>query len=169
MKEAESRVASEELGRVLIRRVRWLTTVFVAGLVLSGATAIPIETQLNWGAAWAGSMPSELAVWLGRVREAVHASNVSHPFLAYGTDWLAFGHFAIAVLFLGAVRDPVRNAALYRSGMVVCLLVIPYALALGAVRGIPLWWRLIDCRFGIGGFVPLWLCHRWIRRCHPAA
>ena len=37
---------------------------------------------------------------------------------------------------------------------------IPYALIMGGVRGIPLWWRLIDCSFGVLGAVPLWLCQR---------
>jgi hypothetical protein len=29
------------------------------------------------------------------------------------------------------------------------------------VRGIPGWWRMIDAAFGLVGFVPMWLCHRW--------
>ena len=32
-----------------------------------------------------------------------------YPLLAYGTDWLAFSHLVLAVVFLGAWRDPVRN------------------------------------------------------------
>jgi len=31
----------------------------------------------------------------------------------------------------------------------------------GAVRGIPFWWRLIDCSFGIFGIIPLFLCKQW--------
>jgi len=23
------------------------------------------------------------------------------------------------------------------------------------------WWRLIDCSFGVGGAIPLWFCRRW--------
>ena len=34
-------------------------------------------------------------------------------------------------------------------------------LVFGHVRGIPLWWRVIDAAFGIVGFVPAWLCDRW--------
>jgi hypothetical protein len=29
-----------------------------------------------------------------------------YPWLAYGTDWLAFGHITIAVAFAGPIRDP---------------------------------------------------------------
>jgi hypothetical protein len=67
----------------------------------------------------------------------------------------------IALVFVGALRDPVRNRWLFDFGLIACLLVVPFALIFGAWRGIPLWWRLIDCSFGVLGFVPLWLCRRW--------
>ncbi len=41
------------------------------------------------------------------------------------------------------------------------MLVIPYALVFGGSRGIPFWWRLIDCSFGVLGFIPLWFCRQW--------
>jgi hypothetical protein len=78
--------------------------------------------------------------------------------MAYGTDWLAFGHFVIAIAFIGALRDPVRNRWLFLFGMISCVLVIPYAIICGAVRGIPFYWRLIDCSFGVVGVFPLWFC-----------
>jgi len=28
----------------------------------------------------------------------------------------------------------------------------------GAAMG---WWRLIDCSFGVLGFIPLWFCRKW--------
>jgi hypothetical protein len=83
------------------------------------------------------------------------------PFLFYGTDWLAFGHFVIAIAFIGTLKDPVRNRWLFDFGLIACALVIPFALVMGGVRGIPLWWRLVDCLFGIFGAVPLWLCRKW--------
>jgi integral membrane sensor domain MASE1 len=48
-------------------------------------------------------------------------------------------------------------------------MVIPYALVFGALRGIPFWWRLIDCSFGVFGFVPPWFCHRWVRELAAAS
>ena len=36
--------------------------------------------------------------------------------------------------------------------------VLPLALIAGAVRGIPLQWRLIDCSFGVLGFALLYYC-----------
>jgi hypothetical protein len=95
------------------------------------------------------------------VQTALHETSSHHPFLFYGTDWLAFGHFMIAVAFVGALRDPIRNRWLFTFGLVACGMVIPYALIFGAVRGIPIWWRLVDCSFGVFGSVPIWLCRKW--------
>ncbi len=155
----------------LLLRIRLFTALFIVGLVLSGATAIPLETELDWlvnatGArqlveASASSTTPAWATWLVKVQSALHETLGQHPFLAYGTDWLAFGHFVIAIAFIGALRDPVRNRWVFDFGLLACVLVIPYALVFGAVRGIPFWWRLVDCSFGVFGFVPLWLCRKW--------
>jgi hypothetical protein len=156
----------------LRRRIRALTGLFIVGLVLSGATAIPLLSEVDLLAKitgakqWVetpGSIPAPgWAVWLTRVQAALHETEQRSPFLFYGTDWLAFGHFAIAIAFLGALRDPVRNRWIFTFGMIACALVIPYALIFGGVRGIPLWWRVVDCSFGVFGIIPLWLCSRWV-------
>jgi hypothetical protein len=101
---------------------------------------------------------------LTRVQRALEETGEKAPFLFYGTDWLAFGHFMIALAFVGAIRDPVRNRWLFDFGLIACALVIPYALIFGAVRGIPFWWRCIDCSFGIFGMIPLWLAKRALAR-----
>jgi hypothetical protein len=99
--------------------------------------------------------------WLKHVQGALRQTQEQYPLLFYGTDWLAFGHFVIAIAFAGALRDPVRNRWLFDFGLIACMLVIPYALCFGSWRGIPFWWRLIDCSFGVVGFVPLWFCRKW--------
>lgn len=151
-------------------RIRWLTSIFMVGLVASGATAIPVLTEVNWLAQALGGEPdsSVLAEWLGRVRTALGQTQTQYPFLYYGTDWLAFGHFMIALVFAGALRDPVRNRWLFDFGLIACASVIPYAFAFGAVRGIPVWWRLVDCSFGVFGALPLWLCRTWVAELEPA-
>ena len=78
-------------------------------------------------------------------------------FMAYGTDWLAFAHVIIAVAFIGPWRDPVRNRWVVTFGLIACAAVIPMALVFGPLRGIPVYWLLIDCSFGVIGFIPLWL------------
>jgi hypothetical protein len=149
--------------QILQRRIKCLTWFFIVGLFISGATAIPLVPEVNWFAnLWsANGNPSSVTEWLVRIRDALAKTQSEHPFLFYGTDWLAFGHFAIAIAFIGALRDPVRNRWLFDFGLIACALVIPYAFSFGALRGIPIWWRLIDCSFGIFGAVPLWFCRKW--------
>jgi len=97
-------------GEILRRRIRWLTWLFIVGLAVSGATAIPLATEVNWMVTAMGTdNHSAMATWLVRIRDALAQTEAQHPFLFYGTDWLAFGHFAIAIAFIGALRDPVRN------------------------------------------------------------
>ena len=157
--------------KILLRRVRWLTWFFIVGLVVSGATAIPLVTELDWlvwltGARQLVVIPAftnapDWAIWLVKVQTTLQETSNKYPFLFYGTDWLAFGHFVIAIVFIGALRDPVRNRWLFDFGLIACVLVIPYALVFGGLRGIPIWWRLIDCSFGVFGFIPLWFCRKW--------
>jgi len=154
----------------LHRRVRALLVLFVVGLVVSGVTAFPIESELRWLTGMMGAGPSArpeehgtLLRWLLTVRDGLGATNRAYPFLAYGTDWLAFAHLVIAALFVGPLRDPVRNRWVIEWGMIACVAVVPLALIAGEVRGIPFWWRLIDCSFGVFGIVPLWLCWRDVR------
>jgi len=153
--------------QVLRRRIRFLTWLLIVGLVLSGATAIPLQWELDTtanilGVADSASEPATtgLAKWIVKVRDAVRDTNAKYPFVAYGFDWLAFGHFVIAIAFVGALRDPVRNIWLFQFGMIACVLIVPYAFVFGGLRGIPIPWRLIDCSFGVFGFIPLWLCQR---------
>jgi hypothetical protein len=149
--------------QTLRRRIKLLTWLFIIGLALSGTTAIPLPGELNLLVNFCGAndKSSEMARWLLRVRDALAQTQERHPFLFYGTDWLAFGHFVIAIVFFGALRDPIRNRWLFDFGLIACMLVIPYALGFGDLRGIPVWWRLIDCSFGVFGFIPLWLCRKW--------
>ena len=155
---------------LLRRRIKAITWVFIVGLVLSGATAIPLKTEMGalakiMGVAGrsSGTVTSGPAHWILLVREALWETDAKYPFLAYGTDWLAFGHFVIAVAFIGALRDPVRNVWLFTFGMIACAMVVPYAFVLGGLRGIPIYWRLIDCSFGVFGMIPVWLCRRWAK------
>lgn len=155
-------------GTLLRRRIRWLTWVFIVGLVISGVTAIPLVTEVEWlskitGAGEMVEQPTKWAMWLENINHALIDTNARHPILFYGTDWLAFGHIVIAVVFIGALRDPVRNRWLFDFGLIACAMVIPWAYWFGGLRGIPIWWRLIDCSFGVFGAVPLWWCRKWAK------
>ncbi|GAA2045825.1 hypothetical protein GCM10009839_57500 [Catenulispora yoronensis] len=135
---------------------RWLA-LFVIGLVLSGVTAFPLETETGWLSTWLHHLPapSALVAWIDRCHEALHRTNAAYPFLAYGTDWLAFGHLTIAVAFYGPWRDPVRNKWVIQFGMIACAGVVPLALICGPIRGIPFWWSVVDMSFGVFGVLPL--------------
>jgi hypothetical protein len=146
---------------------RWLA-LFIFGLVISGITAFPLVHELDL-LAWfipAGAPRPEggLAWWILHVRDGLHAMDATFPFLAYGTDWLAFGHLVIAMFFVAPLTNPVRNIAVLYTGLAACTGVIPLALICGAIRGIPLYWRLIDCSFGVLGWVPLLIVIRLIKR-----
>jgi hypothetical protein len=152
----------------LLKRIRLLLLVFLVGVVVSGATAIPLETELKLLAQIVGDSAdaphSGFAGWVLKVRDALIDINARYPFLAYGTDWLAFAHFVIAIAFIGPWRDPVKNVWVVEFGMIACALVVPFALVMGSIREIPLGWRLIDCSFGIFGIIPLWFCRRLIQQ-----
>ena len=154
----------------LRHRLRLWTWVLIIGLVFSGVTALPLQSELDLLARWLGAdhlspeqATSGFVKWILLVRDALHATNAQFPFLAYGTDWLGFAHIVIALVFVGALRHPVRNAWLFTFGMIASVFIIPWAFITGEMRGIPIYWRLIDCSFAVGGFVPCWLCHRWAR------
>src|ERR1700749_5079770 len=86
---------------------RWLIF-FMIMLALSGITAIPVETELNFLSRFF-PVDSSIGQWLDRVYTAMRETNKNYPFLAYGYDWLAFAHIVLAILFIGPVMDPVRN------------------------------------------------------------
>ncbi len=152
-----------------LRRIRVWLAVVIAGLMVSGITAFPLQTELGWMASLLQTgllrpiaASTGLLPWIERVYQGLSATNARYLFLAYGTDWLAFAHLAIAVAFIGPWIDPVRNKWVITFGLVACAGVIPLALIAGYVRGIPIGWRLIDCSFGVFGAIPLLLCRRSI-------
>jgi len=157
----------------LLKAIRRWIVFFILALVVSGVTAFGLETELGWLLGhWDGgpsrngaemlSGGSGLRGWVYAVYTALRETNANWPFLAYGYDWLAFAHLVIAVAFIGPLMDPVRNKWVILFGMIACVMVFPLAFLAGAVRGIPVYWRLIDCSFGVIGLVPLGICYRRI-------
>jgi hypothetical protein len=150
-----------------LRTIRIWLVLFMLGLVLSGVTAFPLEHETAWLASFAAAhavFPASMAEWIARVHEALRDESVRYPFLAYGTDWLAFAHLVLAVAFIGPFVDPVRNKWVLQFGLIACAGVPLLALIAGPVRGIPFAWRLIDCSFGVAGAVPLAIALRCTRR-----
>jgi hypothetical protein len=149
--------------------IRFWLALFIVGLVLSGVTAFPLQTELGWLHSTFQTAPlrpiaqtTGVLPWIARVYYAVSDTNQRYPFLAYGTDWLAFGHLVIAVAFIGPYMDPICNKWIITFGLIACAGVFPLAFIAGNIRGIPIWWRLIDCSFGFFGSIPLLLCRRTV-------
>jgi len=146
----------------LLRRIRFVVALFVVGLVLSGVTAFPLLHELELAGRILNIDPaigpheySGLRLWIALVWEALRDEQSRYPFLAYGTDWLAFGHIVIAMFFIPAWKDPARYRGIFACGLTACVGVFFIAFICGPIRGIPLYWRLIDCSFGLFGAIPL--------------
>jgi len=151
--------------------IRFWLIVEMIGLVISGLTAFPLQWELSVASAilnadWspATAWTPWLVEWIDRVHEGLLASYGPYPFIAYGTDWLAFAHLVIAAAFIGPLRDPVRNVWTVQWGLIACLGVIPLALIAGSIRGLPLGWILIDISFGVFGSIPLLFALAGIRK-----
>ena len=159
-----------------LRRIRICLAILIGGLVLSGVTAFPLQSEIHWlvsslhnASLFTPSQSIHLLPWLERVDTALSITNNRYPFLAYGTDWLAFAHIVIAIAFVGPYIDPVRNKWLISFGLIACAGVVPLAIIAGHIRGIPLPWRFIDCSFGIFGSIPLLICTQSVHALERAA
>lgn len=153
-----------EYLRLELRNCRRLLLFFIVALALSGITAFPLEWELDILKAMEDLFPAAMANWINTIATALRETNAQYPFLAYGTDWLAFAHLVIAVGFIGPYIDPVRNKWVVIHGMIACVMIFPLAFIAGSIRGIPLFWMLIDCSFGVVGLIPLYYCLRSINR-----
>ena len=136
-----------------IRKIQIITVFFMAALAVSGLTAIPVKTEIVWLQNAVPTSWGTIQQFLSTIRNALYSCDET---ILYGFDWLAFAHVVIAILFIGVLRDPVRNIWVVEFGMIACILILPFAFVMGNERGIPLWWQLIDCSFGVFGIIPLW-------------
>lgn len=150
------------------KRIKVLTWLFIVGIILSGLTAFPIETELNllrflWqdGTFIANTFPA-LSSFLKHIDIAITETNKNYPQIFYGTDWLAFAHIIIGSAFIGVLRNPVRNIWVVEWAMIACIMVFPLAWICGPIREIPVYWRIIDCSFGVFGMIPLWYIRKLI-------
>lgn len=153
--------------KLLLWKIRALTLFFMAALVVSGATAFPLETELTLLCPLlegSTGFMGDLHAWFSWILEGIQVTNENYPFLMYGTDWLAFAHIMIAVAFFGIYLKPVRNVWIVYFGMIACISIIPTVLICGLVRDIPFFWQMVDCSFGVFGIIPLIILLRLIRK-----
>jgi len=153
----------------ILRRYRLVLGLFITGLIVSGITAFPLEMETAILDRYLGvgeyvgppSIRVDFGQWIHAIHSGVEQTYAKFPFFGYGTDWLAFGHFVIAAFFILPLTNPTRYRGVLRVGLAACAGVIAIALISGQLRGIPLFWRLIDCSFGA---IPLFYCLHLIRR-----
>ncbi|MEK7952969.1 hypothetical protein [Luteolibacter soli] len=153
-----------------LKQIRLAIGIVIGGLVFSGITAFPLLQELRFLTSWVTAesqghpeLHAGFTQWILRVRDGLEVTHEHYPFLAYGTDWLAFGHLVIAMFFFLPWRDPVRYQDVLRVGVVASLAVIPLALICGPIRGIPFGWRMIDSSFGLLCLPPLLFALKKIR------
>lgn len=142
------------------REIKILLIGYVLALVISGATAMIVPEGIAWLDKSISTAWSTIYQWIHFVHLKIQASP---KFLLYGFDWLAFAHYVIAMSFYGVWKDPVKNKWVIEWAMLSSLLIFPVAFIMGAIRGIPFWWQLIDCSFGVVSLIPLIMIHRRIK------
>ena len=156
------------ISRALLH-VRFWLIFFSAALLTSGLTAIFAREGMRFlsplfmqGSILTNLWP-DMSKWLSLAYQAIEETYDKYPFLAYGYDWLAFGHFIIAIPFIMAVKDPRGNSWVITYGMIACVSVIPFAIIFGAIRGIPFFWRIVDPLFGVGGLLVLLILRKQLK------
>src|SRR3569623_182147 len=147
--------------KTLRRRIKLCLWVVIIGLVLSGITAFPLESELSFLKDHL-SPQSLIGNWIHTTYHAISVTNRQFPWLSYGSDWLAFAHLVIAVIFIGPLRDPVKNIWVIQFGMLACIGVFPLAFIAGHIRHIHFFRQLIDCSFGALGIIPLYFSHKYV-------
>ncbi len=159
------------MERRLLKNIRGLSLFFIISLVISGLTAFPLTWELDILCKIFSISPTAspdtyggLQHWIAYVNQGLSETSIKFPFLAYGTDWLAFSHLIIAFAFIGVYLKPIRNIWIVYFGMVVCVGIFPLAFICGYVRGIPFYWQLIDCSFGLFGLMVLLILHKHIKK-----
>jgi len=153
--------------KIPMRRAKWMLAIVALGLLVSGVTVWPAAMELKTGVAWIwGDAPAEgeLHRFVLKVLDGLEAVETEYPFMFYAHDWLAFAHLMLAILFAGAIRDPVRNKWIVQCGLIMCVAVPILAAICIPIRGIPLVWFWFDFAFAPGAAIPLWIALRDIRR-----
>jgi hypothetical protein len=142
-----------------ITKIRIVLGTFVVLLILSGVTAFPVRTEINFLVRHIASFPLFLQAWILQLEGVISATP---DIILYGTDWLAFAHIIISMFFVPVFFDPVKHKSNVIIGMIACLAVFPLAFICGPVRGIPFFHQLIDCAFGVGGIALLYYVYKKI-------
>jgi hypothetical protein len=134
-----------------VRRARWMLGVVAMGLFLSGVTVWPAVSELKAAEhlVWGDQPTGQIGGFVDKALEGLQQTQNDYPFMLYAHDWLAFAHIVLAIMFAGAIRDPVRNKWTVQCGLVMCVLIPVLAGICIPLRGLPWPWFFIDTAFGV--------------------
>jgi len=142
-----------------------MLVIVALGLFVSGVTIWPWEIELSFAISTLQTIkgPEPLTQLLQEIRHDMRILDEKNSFVLYIADWLAFAHLVLAALFLMALKDPIRNVLVVRFGILCSLSVPILAITCIPMRGIPLFWILIDSSFALCA-IPLWIALKDIKR-----
>lgn len=149
-----------------------MLAIVAIGLFISGVTVWPAVTELKTGVHYIWGDGPGTGVIHSFVLQAIAGLEYVHEhyrFMLYAHDWLAFAHVSLAILFLGAMRDPVRNVWVVQYGLITCALIPILAGICIPLRGLPMAWFWIDFAFAPAAALPLWIALRDIRNAEKSA
>lgn len=141
------------------RKIKIGLTSFIVLLILSGITAFPIQTEISFLFENRMIFPLYMVHWIEELERVI---SKTPEVVFYGTDWLAFAHIMIALFFIPLYKNPVQYQVNLKMGMLACIFVFPLAFICGPIRNIPFFHQIIDCSFGVFGFIFLAYINRQI-------
>ena len=154
-----------------MQRAKWMLGIVCFGLLVSGITVWPAVPELRWAVrlAWGEGAPTGvLHSFVLQAIAGLESVEAHYPFLLYAHDWLAFAHIVLAILFAGAMRDPVKNIWIVQCGLIMCALVPVLAGICIPLRGLPWRWFWIDLAFAPAAALPLWIAFMDIKKAEAA-
>ncbi|MBI5360025.1 MAG: hypothetical protein HZA48_05525 [Planctomycetes bacterium] len=156
-------------------RIRVILIIFIVLFFLSGMTVFPVEWEVKtvintvWGDAPPGvGFLSPMHKKLIEIRDSFPVIRDKYEFGIYGLDWLGFAFITMSILFIGVLRDPVKNKWVIQFALLCCPLSIIFAAVFAPMRGMPWQWVLIDSSFGVFGAMPLIIILRDIKKIEKA-
>lgn len=130
------------------RKINLLLGSFITLLILSGITAFPIHSEIEFLFKLRYDFPDFMTNWIEQLHELISATPTV---MFYGTDWLAFAHIIISLFFIPLFKNPIQHQVNLKIGIIACIAIFPLAFICGPIRNIPFFQQLIDCSFGVFG------------------
>jgi hypothetical protein len=137
------------------------------GLFVSGVTIWPVIWELKTAVkvVWGDTTPT-LAIhkFVLTAIDGIQEIQREQPFMIYAADWLAFALIVLSILFVGAMKDPVRNIWVVKFGLLCCFLSPILAIICIPIRQMPLSWFWCDFIFTPLAALPLWIAWRDLKK-----